>query len=100
LRTEGKPPLNVRGAQRLCHSRQGDYLAKDYVSISKQVEVVSRFNGNPIEGSKRSHLATHLTETSVADEAILHDLVGNSEVRAVREITGGESQVGNVGLVC
>jgi len=43
LRTERKPPLNVRAVQGLYHSRQGDYLAKDDVSISKQVDVVSRF---------------------------------------------------------
>src|SRR6478672_7987415 len=43
LRTERKPLLNVRAVQRLYHSRQGDYLAKDDVSISKQVEAVSRF---------------------------------------------------------
>jgi len=49
LRTETKPPLNVRAVQRLYHSRQGDYLAKDDVSISKQVEVVSRFIGNFID---------------------------------------------------
>jgi len=48
LRTERKPPLNVRGAKTL-PLRQGDYLAKDDVSISKQVEVVSRFNGNFID---------------------------------------------------
>jgi hypothetical protein len=49
LRKERKPPLNVRAVQRLYHSRQGDYLAKDDVSISKQVEVVSRSNGNFID---------------------------------------------------
>jgi len=49
LRTERKPPLSVRAVQRLYHSRQGDYRAKDDVSISKQVQVVSRFNGNFIE---------------------------------------------------
>ena len=49
MRTERKPPLNVRAVQRLYHSRQGDYLAKDDVSISKQVGVVSRFNGNFID---------------------------------------------------
>ncbi len=41
MRTERKPPLNVRAVQRLYHLRQGDYLAKDDVSISKQVEAVS-----------------------------------------------------------
>jgi hypothetical protein len=49
LATERKPPLNVRALQRLYHSRQGDYLAKDDVPISKQVDVVSRFNGNFID---------------------------------------------------
>jgi len=49
LRSERKPPLNVRAVQRLYHSRQGDYLAKDDVSISKQVGVVSRCNGNFID---------------------------------------------------
>jgi len=37
LRTERKPPPDVRAVQGLDHSRQGDYLAKDDVSISKQV---------------------------------------------------------------
>jgi len=32
--------------QRLYHSRQGDYRAEDDVSISKQVQAVSRFNRN------------------------------------------------------
>jgi len=49
LRTERKPPPNVRAVQRLYHSRQGDYVAKDDVSIFKQVEVVSRFIGNFID---------------------------------------------------
>ena len=40
MRTERKLPLNVRAVQRLYHSRQEDYLAKDDVSIFKQVEVV------------------------------------------------------------
>jgi hypothetical protein len=49
MRTERKPHLNVRAVQRLYHSRQGDYLAKDDGSISKQVEAVSRFNANFID---------------------------------------------------
>jgi hypothetical protein len=49
MRTERKPLLNVRAVQRLYHSRQGDYRAKDDVSISKQIQMVSRFNGNFID---------------------------------------------------
>jgi hypothetical protein len=47
MRTERKPPF--RAVQRLYHLRQGDYSAKDDVSIFKQVQVVSRFNGNFID---------------------------------------------------
>jgi hypothetical protein len=44
MRTEGKPLLNIRGAKTLPSA------TKDDISISKRVQMVSRFNGNFIDG--------------------------------------------------
>ena len=73
MRTERKPPLNVRAVQRLYHSRQGDYLAKDDVSISKQVDVVSRFNGNFIDWLQARVFKTAGLDTSRWRKAIYDD---------------------------